>query len=484
MTNDEIASLIEFPVAVRYPQGPGKQNKQSVEWQLKKGDLKLLKFILSAVRNISERIQESGCSCYLSGPKDVSWFILGAPVIPMTDIWFYVDPSNGMTLDDLFQKLGVVKRNNNTFNYTDDNSQRTCKILIEQAPSPESLGLNPTLAYGSTKDRIPIYNPGITLFSHLTQPRLRNAILADYGLPERTYEQIVPVLKDLSKANVDLRKAFLDGEERNRLDELVKGVCAVHEDLKGVFANLGFVTPEEEKPIVDTAPVQIQQEEHNPRDDIVFEAATMTMKMLSDAGYHCAVSGMVASYLQANDAELPLPDSTEITVFSHDDIKVIERLLSKHSLFYTGRVKVPGSDTKSQVLFYRIRGRGRGARKWKLSKVHFVMAQEWISYEIKEGLPLVPRSTLLVDMLQLWYDRVLNESQEVGKYAAYVWALLKAVKEEENFICKRSPFSGAQGAEEYIESLQFGGRGKGHHVRQDFRFLSKTPWQSDPSLRI
>ncbi|KAK0457964.1 uncharacterized protein EV420DRAFT_1545617 [Desarmillaria tabescens] len=264
-------------------------------WQLKKGDLKQSKFMLSAVQNISGRIEELGCPCYLSGPKDISWFILGAPVIPVTDIWFSVDLSDGMTLDDLFQKLKV--------------SQRICKILIEQAPPPESLGLHPALAYGLTKDGIPIYNPGHTLFSHFTQPRLRNAILADYGLPERT---------------VDLRKAFLDGEERDQLDELVKAVCGVHAELKGVFANLGwFVIREETKAVVNPAlPSLAQQQEDNPRDDIVFEATTMPMKVLSESGYHCVVSGMMASYLQANDAELLLPEVSSVKEISSRDAEL------------------------------------------------------------------------------------------------------------------------------------------------------------------
>ncbi len=208
-------------------------------------------------------------------------------------------------MDDLFQQLEVVRQRGNTFEYT-DNSQRSCKIVIEQASPPESLGLKATLAYGLTKDGIPIYNPGHTLLSHLTQPRLQNAILADYGLPERTYEQIVPVLKDLSKSCVDLRKVFLDGEKRDRLDELVKMVCGAHPDLKGVFTSLGFAFPVEPEPIVTPAPILVQEE--NPRDDIVFEAAEMTVKVLCEAGYSCAVSGMVAAYIQANDAGLPLPE--------------------------------------------------------------------------------------------------------------------------------------------------------------------------------
>ncbi len=71
-----------FPVAVHLPQGPGKRNKRSEVWPSKKENLKQSKFILSAVQTISTRVQALGYLCYLLGPKDVSWFILGAPTVP------------------------------------------------------------------------------------------------------------------------------------------------------------------------------------------------------------------------------------------------------------------------------------------------------------------------------------------------------------------------------------------------------------------
>ncbi|KAK0184439.1 hypothetical protein F5146DRAFT_1145279 [Armillaria mellea] len=405
-------SATVFPVAVHLPEGPGKRNKPSELRRLKKDNLRQSKFILSAVQNISMRVQALGYPCHLLGPKDVSWFILGAPTIPQTDIWFSVSLTDGVTLDDLFQQLEV--------------------IIIEQASPPESLGLKDSLAYGLTKDGIPIYNPGHTLLSHLTQPRLQNAILADYGLPERTYEQIVPILKDLSKSCMDLWDVFVDGEKRDRLDELVKVVCRAHPDLKRMFTSLGFAFPVEPlaEPITTQAPILVPQD--NPRDDIVFEAAEMTVKVLCEADYSCAVSGMAASYLLANDAELPLPDCMEITVFSDDDIKTIQCLLSKHCLFYTARMKVPGSNKRSPVLVYRIHGRGQGLRKQKFCRIHFVMTQEPISYETKEGLPLVQLSKLLADTLRIWHDNFHEEPQEAGNYAAYVRALRKAVNDEEN----------------------------------------------------
>ncbi|KAK0479173.1 hypothetical protein IW261DRAFT_1479652 [Armillaria novae-zelandiae] len=421
-------SLIVFPAGVHFPDGPGKRNKSSEVRPLKKGDLKQSKFILSAVQTVSTRVQALGYPCYLLGPKDVSWFILGTPTIPQTDIWFSVNLTHGVTLDDLFQQLEVAKPRGNTFEYT-DNSQRSCKIVIEQVSLPESLGLKESLAYGLTKDGIRIYNPAHTLVSHLTQPRLQNVILADYGLPERTYEQIVPVLKELSKSSVDLRKAFLDGEKKDQLDELVKVICGSHPELKGMLTNLGFAFLAEPEPIIAKEPILVLED--NPRDDIVFEAAEMAVNVLCEAGYSCAVSGMVASYLQVNDTVLPLPHCTEITIFSHDDIETIQRLLSKHKLFYTAKMRAPGANKRSPVLLYRIHRHGRGARKWKMCKIHLVMTQEAISHKIKEGLPLLPLSTLLVDTLQLWHDNFLDESQEPGKHAPYVWALLKAVNVED-----------------------------------------------------
>ncbi|KAK0499224.1 hypothetical protein EDD18DRAFT_1330381 [Armillaria luteobubalina] len=420
-------SVTVFPVAVHFPGGPGKRNKLCEVQPLKKGDLKKAKFILSAVQTISMRVQALGYRCHLLGPKDVSWFILGAPTIPQTDIWFSVDLTDGATLDDLFQKLQVAKRRGNTFEYTDNS--RSCKIVITQVSPAESLGLEASLAYGLTQDGIPIYNPGHTLVSHLTQPRLHNAISADYGLPERTYEQIVPVLQELSKSSVDLRKVFLDGVKRDQLDELVKAICGSHPELKGVLTTLGFAFLSDPEPVIAKGPILVLED--NPRDDIVFEAAEMTVKVLCEAGYSCAVSGMVASYLQVNDTALPLPDCTEITVFSHEDIDTIQRLVSKHKLFYTAKMKVPGADKRSPVLLYRIHGRGRGTRKWKMCKIHLVMTQEAISHETKEGLPLVPLSTLLVDPLRLWHDHYVDESQEAGKHAPYFEALRKAVNVED-----------------------------------------------------
>ncbi len=55
-----------------------------------------------------------------------------------------------------------------------------------------------------------------------------------------------------------------------------------------------------------------------------------------------------------------------------------------------------------------------------------------MSYETREGLPLVPLSTLLADTLRVWHDHSIDEPQEAGKHAVYVRALLKAVNDKED----------------------------------------------------
>lgn len=70
------------------------------------------------------------------------------------------------------------------------------------------------------------------------------------------------------------------------------------------------------------------------------------------------------------------------------------------------------------------------------------MTQEKISYGIKDGLPLVPLSKLLGDMLQRWYDYALAESKEADRYAAYVRALLSAVNEEDSSAWTESGWNG------------------------------------------
>ncbi|SJL13315.1 uncharacterized protein ARMOST_16755 [Armillaria ostoyae] len=421
--------LTEIPVAVRLPQEVGKGNKHSLVWQSKKRDSQQATFILSAIRTVSARLHKLGCSCYLSGPKDVAWLILGSSMVPSTDIWLSVVLSDGTTVDDVFKRLGITKRSDNSFDYT-DSARNSCKILVERALPSESMGLHPASAYRITKDGISIYHPGHTLLSHLAQPRLQSAILANYGLPERTYNQIVPVLRDLASSGVDLRQPFLDGEKRDRLDDLVKAVCMVNLDLKEVFRSLGFEIPIGPEEVVDAAAIQ---KEEKTKDDVVIDAAKKTVKVLQEAGYVCAVFGVVASYLCANDKKLRLPDATEIIIFSQDDIETIHRLFLNNPLFHTLKLKVPGSDTKSPILHYRIRGRMRGARKNRtLCQVHFVMTQEKISCRIKDGLPLVSLSKLLDDVLQRWYDYALAESEEADRYAAYVQALLSAVNEEDS----------------------------------------------------
>ncbi len=74
--------LTEIPVAVRLPQGVGKGNKHSLVQQLKRRDLQQATFTLSAIRTVSARLHKLGCSCYLSGPKDVAWLILGSSMVP------------------------------------------------------------------------------------------------------------------------------------------------------------------------------------------------------------------------------------------------------------------------------------------------------------------------------------------------------------------------------------------------------------------
>lgn len=218
--------------------------------------------------------------------------------------------SDGVTVDDVFKRLGYTKRSDNSFDYT-DSSRNSCKILVERALPPENMGMHPASAYRITKDGIPIYHPGHTLLSHLTQPRLQSAILANYGLPERIYDQIVPVLKDLASSGVDLRRPFLDGEKRDRLDDLVKAVCMVNLDLKEVFRSIGFEIPIGPEEVVGA--VAIQQKEKT-KDDVVIDGTKKTVKVLQEAGYVCAVSGVVASYLCANDKKLWLPDVSRITL--------------------------------------------------------------------------------------------------------------------------------------------------------------------------
>ncbi|KAK0224339.1 hypothetical protein IW262DRAFT_1372368 [Armillaria fumosa] len=421
--------LTEIPAAVRLPQGVGNRNKNSLVQQVKKRDLQQATFILSAIRTVSARLHKLGCPCYLSGTKDVAWLILGSSTVPSTDIWFSVVFSDDTSLDDVFKQLGVTKRSDNSFDYT-DSSRNSCKILVERAPPPESMGLHPASAYRITKDGIPIYHPGHTLLSHLTQPRLQSTILANYGLPERTYDQIVPVLKDLANSGVDLRQPFLDGEKRDRLDDLVKAVCTVNFDIREVFRSLGFsipIGPDELAHAVAIHP------EKKTKEDVVIDASKKTVKALQEAGYACAVSDVVASYLWSNDKTLWLPDVTEIVIFSRDNIKTIHRLFLNSPLFYTVKLPVPGSATKSPILHYRIRGHMRGSRKKRTScQVHFVMSQEQMSCGIRDDLPLVPLSKLLSDVLQRWYDYALAESEEANGYAAYVQALLFVANEEDS----------------------------------------------------
>ncbi|KAK0499223.1 hypothetical protein EDD18DRAFT_1155932 [Armillaria luteobubalina] len=420
--------LIEIPAAVRLPQGVGKGNKHSLAQQLKKRDLQQTTFILSAIRSVSARLHKLGCSYYLSGPKDVAWLLLGSSTVPSTDIWFSVVLSDDTSLDDVFKKLGVTKRSDNSFDYT-DSSQNSCKILVEQAQPPESMELHPLSTYRITKDGIPIYHPGHTLLSHLTQPRLQSAILANYGLPERTYDQIVPVLKDLANLGVNLRQLFLDGEKRDKLDDLVKAVCMVNLDLREVFRSLGFAIPIGPEEVVHAVAVQ---PEKKTKDDVVLDAAKKTVKVLQEAGYTCAVSGVVASYLWSNNKNMWLPEVTEIVIFSRDNIKTVHRLFLNNPLFHTVKLQVPGSTTQSPILHYRIRGRMRGARKKRTScQVHLVMSQEQMSCGIKDGLPLVPLAKVLSDVLQHWYDYALAESEEASGYATYVQALLSVANEDD-----------------------------------------------------
>ncbi|KAK0224321.1 hypothetical protein IW262DRAFT_1295945 [Armillaria fumosa] len=246
----------------------------------------------------------------------------------------------------MFKQLRVTKKSNNSFDYT-DSLRHSCKILVERAQPPESMGLHPASAYGIMKD-------------------------ANYSLPGRTNDQIVPVLKDLTNSGVDLRQPFLDGKKRDRLE----------------IWSLGFAIPIGPEDAVDAITIQ---HEKKTKDDVVINAAKMTVKYL-------------------------------LLVVKRQKV-VVTRL----------KLQVSGSTTQFPILHYRIRGRMRGARKKRTScQVHFIMSQEQMSCGIKGGLLLVPPSKLLSDVLQHWCDYVLAESEEVDGYSAYIQALLSVTNKEDS----------------------------------------------------
>ncbi|KAK0472998.1 hypothetical protein IW261DRAFT_1570364 [Armillaria novae-zelandiae] len=197
--------------------------------------------LLSAIHDLSIRIRALGYACYLSGPGDVPWYILGNFGLAVDcRIHFVAIPVNEDSdvgcLRKLLCKEGLlVKRLGGGYVFS---KRAECRVTIEQASLP------PDIEMGVTIDGIPIYSPARLVFNELSE----YARLADKptkkglegGRKEKQLLKIISGLKAFGRAKMDLRSAIMDVEKREMFDKLVVETCASHPELTDDFAAVGF----------------------------------------------------------------------------------------------------------------------------------------------------------------------------------------------------------------------------------------------------
>lgn len=221
--------LIKIPIAVI--RLPGDSHKVTMQSRL----------LMSALHDLSTRIRELGYACYLNGPGDIPWYVLGSPQVPLVHccIHYIVIPTHvGLKVDKLREQLckdGLLKKHPSGgylfSEYVAD--VPPCKVAIEE---PQS-GFHPEAEMGITMDGIALYCPAQLVFDKLSKMQTRKMPLyRRKGDKLSEWDRISPGITALSRAKVNLRSVI--GNKKGQAGlfyTLVGKFCSANE-----FADLEF----------------------------------------------------------------------------------------------------------------------------------------------------------------------------------------------------------------------------------------------------
>ncbi|KAK0231740.1 hypothetical protein EDD85DRAFT_956554 [Armillaria nabsnona] len=246
---DAYLPLTKIPVAAR--RVPDSfcwtvDSHEAAEQSEQRSALAQSQLLLSAIHDLSIRIRALGYACYLTGPGDVPWYILGYSGLPVDSrIHFAVIPvneeSDAATLRKLLCKEGLLVKHRGggyVFSKRLERARWCCRVTIEQASLP------PDVETGVTMDGIPVYSPAHLVFNELSEcARLADKPMKkglEGGRKENQLLRIISGLKAFGRAKMDLRSAIMDVEKREIFDRLVVETCASHPGLTDDFAAVGF----------------------------------------------------------------------------------------------------------------------------------------------------------------------------------------------------------------------------------------------------
>ncbi|PBK99813.1 hypothetical protein ARMGADRAFT_1059839 [Armillaria gallica] len=167
--------LTKIPIAVM--RLPGDTHKVTMQSRL----------LMSALHDLSARIRELGYACYLNGPGDIPWYVLGSPQVPLVHccIRYMVIPVHvGLKADELREQLckdGLLKKR-------PSGDVPPCKVVIEE---PQS-GFHPEAEMGITMDGIALYIPAQLVFDKLSMMRTGNMLYRRRGDKLSEWDRISP----------------------------------------------------------------------------------------------------------------------------------------------------------------------------------------------------------------------------------------------------------------------------------------------------
>ncbi|SJL15014.1 uncharacterized protein ARMOST_18495 [Armillaria ostoyae] len=243
---DAYFPLTKIPVAARRVPDSLCRTVDSHEAEELRSALAQSQVLLSAIHDLSIRIRALGYACYLTGPGDVPWYILGYSGLPVDcRIHFVVIPvdegSDAATLRKLLCKEGLLVRHPGggyVFSKRVGHARWYCRVTIEQASLP------PDVEMGVTMDGIPVYSPAHLVFNELCEcARLADKPMKkglEGGRKENQLLRIISGLKAFGRAKMDLRSTIMDVEKREIFDRFVVEMCVSHPGLTDDFAAVGF----------------------------------------------------------------------------------------------------------------------------------------------------------------------------------------------------------------------------------------------------
>ncbi|KAK0457736.1 uncharacterized protein EV420DRAFT_1547068 [Desarmillaria tabescens] len=199
----------------------------------------------AAIHDLPICIRALGYACYLTGPGDVPWYVLGYSKLPLDSrIHFLVIPVHeGSDVADLRRQLCkeglLAKRSGGGYIFAKCIEHAPwCRVTIEQVDP------RPDVEMGVTMDGIPVYSPSHLVFAELSEcvKLADKPMKKDFegGRKDNQLLRIIPAIRAFARAKMDLRSVVVDVEKREVFDRLVMDLCASHPGLMEDFAAIGF----------------------------------------------------------------------------------------------------------------------------------------------------------------------------------------------------------------------------------------------------